>query len=156
MLELRPWWLQRMPTGPRPLQEKLVLFWHGHFATSVQKVKFAYFMFRQDQAFRQNASGSWRGLLAAVTEDRALLILLVHAQSRRTHPNENYAREVMELFAVGEGNYTEKDVLEAARAFTGLSLDRMQQKPVYRPALHDPGVKTVLGKTGNLDWKDVL
>jgi uncharacterized protein (DUF1800 family) len=156
ILDLRGWWLQRMATGSRPLQEKLTLFWHGHFATSAQKVKNAYFMYLQNETFRKNASGNWLQILKDVTCDPAMLLWLDQAQSRKQHPNENYAREVMELFALGEGHYTEKDVTEAARAFTGLTLDRLNQKAVYRPFQHDTGTKTVLGRTGDLRWEDVL
>ena len=155
-VDLRGWWLNRMAHGPRPLQEKLTLFWHGHFATSIQKVKDSYLMYLQNETFRKHASGSWRDLLVEVTRDPAMLIWLDQTQSRKQNPNENYAREVMELFALGEGNYTEKDISEAARAFTGLVYDRLSQTSDYRPGLHDEGEKTVLGKTGKLDWQDVL
>ena len=156
VIELRGWWLERMAKGPRPLQEKLTLFWHGHFATSVEKVKDGYLMYLQNETFRRHASGNWLDLLKAVTKDPAMLVWLDQAQSRKQQPNENYAREVMELFALGEGHYTEKDITEAARAFTGLAYNRLEQESIYRPAQHDDGVKTVLGKTGNLDWEDVL
>jgi uncharacterized protein (DUF1800 family) len=156
MVELRGWWLARMAKGPRPLQEKLTLFWHGHFATSVQKVKDAYFMYLQNETLRRHASGNWLAMLKDVTKDPAMLIWLDQAQSRKQQPNENYAREVMELFALGEGHYTEKDITEAARAFTGLVLNRLEQSSDYRPAAHDGGEKTVLGSTGRLDWEDVL
>ena len=156
LLELRGWWLQRMAKGPRPFQEKMVLFWHGHFATSIEKVRDPYLMWRQNELFRRLATDQWLRLLVEVAKDPAMLIWLDQAQSRKQHPNENFAREVMELFALGEGHYTEKDVTEAARAFTGWSYDRFEQKFVERPFLHDDGVKTVLGKTGNLNGYDVL
>lgn len=156
MIELRGWWLQRMAQGPRPLQEKMVLFWHGHFATSFEKVRDAYLMWRQNELFRRLATGNWLQLLVEVAKDPAMLLWLDQAQSRKQHPNENFARELMELFALSEGHYTEKDVTEAARALTGWSYDRVEQKFVERPALHDEGVKTVLGKTGNLNGYDVL
>ena len=156
LVELRGWWLQRMAKGSRPLQEKLVLFWHGHFATSVQKVKDAYLMWLQNDTFRRHAAGSWLALLEDVSRDPAMLVWLDQAQSRREHPNENYAREVMELFALGEGHYSEKDVTEAARAFTGWSYNRLTQQFVNNRFQHDPGSKTVLGKTGNLNGSDVL
>ncbi|PYL00372.1 MAG: hypothetical protein DME19_05295 [Verrucomicrobia bacterium] len=156
LLELRGWWLERMAKGPRPLQEKLTLFWHGHFATSVQKVKDAYFMWLQNQTLRRHAMGNWLQLLTAVAKDPAMLIWLDQAESRKEHPNENFAREVMELFALGEGHYTEKDVTEAARALTGWALNRVQQKFEYRSAIHDPGIKTVLGRSGNLTGSDVI
>lgn len=156
VLELRGWWLERMVQGARPLQEKLTLFWHGHFATSALKVRNAYFMYLQNETFRQHASGNWLELLTAMAKDPAMLIWLDQAQSRKEHPNENFAREVMELFALGEGHYTEKDVTEAARALTGFSLSRETQEFMYRPYFHDNGTKTVLGQTGELDGYDVL
>ena len=156
MSELRGWWLQRMASGPRPLQEKLTLFWHGHFATSVEKVREAYFMWRQNELFRRLATGNWLQLLVEAGKDPAMLIWLDQAQSRKDHPNENFAREVMELFALGEGHYTEKDITEAARALTGWSLDRAAEKFVYRPNFHDEGAKTVLGRTGKLGAEEVL
>ncbi|MBI4658325.1 MAG: DUF1800 domain-containing protein [Verrucomicrobia bacterium] len=156
LLELRQWWLQRMAKGPRPLQEKLTLFWHGHFATSFQKVRDAYLMWLQNETFRRHAHANWLEMLTAVSKDPAMLLWLDQAQSRREHPNENFAREVMELFALGEGHYTEKDVTEAARALTGWSYDRAAQVFVNRPRFHDPGEKTVLGRTGDLKGEEVL
>jgi uncharacterized protein (DUF1800 family) len=153
---LRQWWLQRMTTGPRPLQEKLVLFWHGHFATSAQKVKDAFLVFKQNEVFRRDGAGDWLTLLTAVSKDPAMLVWLDQAQSKKQHPNENFAREVMELFALGEGNYTEKDITEAARAFTGWSYDRLNQEFIYRRNQHDEGVKTIFRKTGNFAGDDVL
>lgn len=156
MLELRAWWLKRMASGPRPLQEKLTLFWHGHFATSVDKVRDAYLMWRQNELFRRLASGNWEEMLLFVGKDPAMLVWLDQAQSRKQHANENFAREVMELFALGEGHYTEKDVTEAARALTGWSYDRAHQKFIERPNWHDQGEKTIFGKTGNFDGDDFL
>jgi uncharacterized protein (DUF1800 family) len=156
MLTLRGWWLSRMASGPRPFQEKMVLFWHGHFATSVEKVREAYLMWRQNDLFRRHATGNWLELLVEVAKDPAMLVWLDQAQSRKEHPNENFAREVMELFALGEGHYTEKDIAEAARALTGWSYDRPHQKFVERPFTHDRGQKTILGKTGNFDGQDFL
>ncbi len=154
--ELRGWWLHRMANGPRPFQEKMVLFWHGHFATSAQKVRDAYLMWRQNELFRRLATGHWLELLLEVAKDPAMLLWLDQAQSRKEHPNENFAREVMELFALGEGHYTEKDVTEAARALTGWSYDRAAQKFVERPNWHDGGTKTIFGRTGNFQGEDVL
>jgi len=156
MMELRGWWLQRMAKGPRPLQEKMTLFWHGHFATSVEKVRDAYLMWRQNELFRRLATGSWSQMLIMTAQDPAMLVWLDQAQSKKEHPNENFAREVMELFTLGEGHYTEKDITEAARALTGWTYDRNHQKFIDRPNQHDDGVKTILGRTGNLDGKDFL
>ncbi len=141
LMELRGWWLNRMVKGPRPFQEKMVLFWHGHFATSFDKVRNAYYMWRQNELFRRLATGNWQELLTFAGKDPAMLIWLDQAESRRPHANENFAREVMELFSLGIGNYTETDVTEGARALTGWSLDRLNQEFIYRPVFHDNGAK---------------
>ena len=156
MQELRGWWLQRMARGPRPFQEKMVLFWHGHFATSVEKVRNPYYMWRQNELFRRLATGNWQQLLTDAGQDPAMLVWLDQAQSRKDHPNENFAREVMELFALGEGHYTEHDIGEAARALTGWSLEPQEQKYIYRPFIHDNGDKTIFGQTGNFDGDDFI
>jgi uncharacterized protein (DUF1800 family) len=156
LIELRGWWLNRMATGPRPFQEKMVLFWHGHFATSFDKVRDAYFMWRQNELFRRLGTDYWLRLLTEAGKDPAMLIWLDQAQSRKEHPNENYAREVMELFSLGEGHYTEKDVTEGARALTGWSLDRQTEQFIYRPFFHDNNDKTFLGLTGNLNGDDMM
>jgi uncharacterized protein (DUF1800 family) len=156
MIELRGWWLNRMAKGPRPFQEKMVLFWHGHFATSVIKVQSPYYMWRQNELFRRLATGNWLELLTLAGKDPAMLIWLDQALSRKPHANENYAREVMELFTLGEGHFTEKEMTEAARALTGWSLDRQTENYIYRPAIHDNGNKTFFGLTGNLNGDDVM
>lgn len=156
MVELRGWWLERMAKGPRPFQEKMTLFWHGHFATSVDKVREAYYMWRQNELFRRLATDNWLRLLIETGKDPAMLVWLDQAESRKEHPNENFAREVMELFSLGEGHYTEKDVTEGARSLTGWSLDRANQRFIYRPNFHDNGQKTFLGLSGNLTGEDVL
>jgi uncharacterized protein (DUF1800 family) len=156
MLELQHDWLQEMATGSRPLREKLTLFWHGHFATSAVKVRDPYLMWCQNDLFRQRGAGSWRDLLGAVTRDPAMLLWLDQAQSKPGHPNENYARELLELFTLGEGHYTERDVTEAARALCGLTLDRLTQEPAFRKRLQVPGDKTFLGRTGPLGVDEVL
>ncbi|MCU0771718.1 MAG: DUF1800 domain-containing protein [Verrucomicrobia bacterium] len=155
-VELQGWWLQRMATTRRPLQEKLTLFWHGHFATSFVKVRDAHLMLRQNDLFRRHATGPWLELLVDVARDPAMLLWLDQAQSRKQHPNENFARELMELFTLGEGHYTEKDVTEAARAFTGWGYDRVRQQFSWRPMQHDDETKTVLGVEGPLDGNDVI
>lgn len=156
IIELRGWWLERMAKGPRPLQEKMVLFWHGHFATSVEKVREAYLMWRQNELFRRLATANWLDMLIEVAQDPAMLVWLDQAQSRKEHPNENFAREVMELFALGEGHYTEKDISESARALTGWSYDRLAQKFINRSFWHDNGEKVIFGKRGNFDGEDFL
>ncbi|MEM1060166.1 MAG: DUF1800 domain-containing protein [Verrucomicrobiota bacterium] len=156
MTDLRQWWLERMAYGPRPLQEKLVLFWHGHFATSQEKVRNAFYMYRQNEVFRQHAKGPWLEMLTAVSKDPAMLLWLDGARSNRKHPNENFAREVMELFALGEGHYSEDDIREAARAFTGWSIDRGKQDYVWRQRAHDAGSKTFFGQRGKFKGEDIL
>jgi uncharacterized protein (DUF1800 family) len=156
IIELRGWWLNRMANGTRPFQEKMTLFWHGHFATSALKVRDAYLMWRQNDLFRREGMGNWLRFLIAVGKDPAMLIWLDGAQSRKQHPNENFAREVMELFTLGEGHYTEHDVIQAARALTGWSYDRVNQEFIERPYWHDRGLKTIFGQTGDFDGEDFL
>jgi len=155
-LALREWWFREMLATPSPLTERMTLFWHGHFATSQRKVRSPRLVYRQNALLRRHALGNFGRLLGAVSKDPAMLVYLDNAGSRRQSPNENFAREVMELFTLGEGNYSEKDVKEAARAFTGWSLDRDTGEFRYRPFFHDGGVKTVLGHKGRLDGEDVL
>ena len=155
-LELREWWLREMLVTPSPLTEKMTLFWHNHFATSQQKVRSGQLMYRQNVLLRREALGNFGALLHAVAKDPAMLIYLDNAGSRRQAPNENFAREVMELFTLGEGHYGERDIKEAARAFTGWSLDRDTLEFTFRRMWHDGGEKTVLGRSGRFDGDQVL
>jgi uncharacterized protein (DUF1800 family) len=154
--ELRAWWLREMVSTPSPLTERMTLFWHNHFATSQQKVRSVQLMYRQNVLLRKEALGNFSTLLRGIAKDPAMLVYLDNAGSRRQAPNENFAREVMELFTLGEGHYTEHDIKEAARAFTGWSLDRETGEFTYRRIWHDYGEKTVFGRTGRLDGDDVL
>jgi uncharacterized protein (DUF1800 family) len=154
--ELRAWWLHEMLVSPSPLTERMTLFWHNHFATSQQKVRVGQLMYRQNVLLRREALGNFAALLHAIARDPAMLVYLDNAGSRRQAPNENFAREVMELFTLGEGRYGEQDVKEAARAFTGWSLDRDSGEFVYRRAWHDAGEKTVLGRSGRFDADAVI
>ena len=157
---MKAWWLREMLETPNPLTERMVLFWHNHFATSQQKVVSALAMWRQHQQFRSNALGNFATMLHAIGRDPAMLVYLDAANSRREAPNENFAREVMELFTLGEatqgGNYTEQDIKEVARAFTGWSVDREDFSYRYRGAAHDIFSKTILGKVGFFDGDDAL
>ncbi len=150
---LRGIWLYRMIHTPRPLLERMTLFWHDHFATSIVKVVQPGPMQRQNALFRAHALGDFKAMLAAIGKDPAMLVWLDATASRRAKPNENYAREVMELFTLGRGRYTEGDIREAARAFTGrfVSGDRFSELP----GQHDDGPKTILGKTGKFSGDDV-
>ena len=154
--ELREWWFREMLTTASPLAEKMTLFWHNHFATSQQKVRFTPLVYRQNLLLRRNALGNFGTMLREMGRDPAMLVYLDGANSRKEQPNENFAREVMELFTLGEGNYSEKDIKEAARAFTGWSVDRESGEFMFRRAIHDYGNKTVLGKTGNFDGDQVF
>jgi uncharacterized protein (DUF1800 family) len=155
-LELRGWWLEEMLATPSPLTERMTLFWHNHFVSSQQKVKLAQLMYRQNVTLRAHALGHFGDLLHAIARDPAMVIYLDSAQNRKGAPNENFARELMELFTLGEGNYGEQDIKDAARAFTGWSLDRDSGRFVFRRFVHDYGSKTVLGRSGYFDGDDVL
>jgi uncharacterized protein (DUF1800 family) len=150
------WWIGRMVSTPRPLEEKLVLFWHGHFTSGFREVKSSWAMRRQNELFRQMGAGNFRDLVVAVTYDPAMILYLNTQQNRKGQPNENYARELMELFTLGTGHYGEGDIREAARAFTGISIDPLAESGRMRPRLHDDGEKTVLGVRGRLGPEEVI
>lgn len=154
--ELREWWFREMLTTPTPLTEKMTLFWHNHFATSQQKVRYGQLMYRQNVLLRKHALGNFGALLKDIARDPAMVVYLDSVQNRRGQPNENFAREVMELFTVGEGQYSEQDIKEVARAFTGWSLDRDTGQFMFRRMLHDGGSKKVLGRSGPFDGDAVL
>jgi uncharacterized protein (DUF1800 family) len=156
ILDLRRWWLERMMNGPAPLLEKMTLFWHGHFATSVQKVQHGYWMWLQNDTLRRNALGNFRMLVENISRDPAMMIYLDLRQSQKEHPNENWARELMELFTVGIGNYTEQDIRESARAFTGYRLDLTTQQFRFAPFQQDRGPKTFMGNTGPFNGDDII
>ncbi|MDE1171666.1 MAG: DUF1800 domain-containing protein [Verrucomicrobium sp.] len=156
MVQLHEWWLERMRTTGRPLQEKMTLFWHGLFATSHTKVRNPLLMWQQNEAFRQRAVGQWNDLLLAMAQSPAMLLWLDGNQSKKGAPNENFAREVMELFTLGEGHYTEQDIKESARAFTGWHTDAFTGKFYAIPAQFDKGRKTYLGQTGNFSGEEVI
>jgi hypothetical protein len=146
---LKAWWVYRMLFGPDPLIERLTLLWHNHFATSNLKVENLAAMRRQNELFRKLGRGPFGVLLSAVAHDPALLVWLDAPSNRKGHPNENLARELMELFSMGVGHYTEADVKEAARALTGWSLD--DEAFVEIAVRHDAGEKRILGHAG--PWK---
>ncbi len=148
------WWAQRMLVTPRPLQEKMALFWHGHFATSEEKVRDVRKMLRQNMLFREKGNGSFRDLLIGVAQDPAMLTFLDAGVNVKGAPNENFAREIMEMFTLGVGHYSEQDIREAARAFTGWNAQDLRF--TIDPARHDDGVKRVLGREGPLNGIDVI
>lgn len=145
-------WLENMVDSDQQLREKMAFFWHGHFASRNLNV---FFQQQLLDVIRQNALGNFRDLLHEVSKSAAMLNFLNANQNRKDHPNENFAREVMELFTMGRGNYTENDIKEAARAFTGWGAN-IKGEFVFRKFTHDAGNKTVLGKTGNFDGDNVL
>lgn len=155
-LALKAWWYAEMLATPSPLTERLTLFWHGHFTSSLQKVGHSAALYRQNLLFRREAAGNFGRLLHAVARDPAMLAYLDAAASRRDRPNENFARELLELFTLGEGHYTELDVKAAARAFTGWSVDPATGLFRARPADHDPGPKTFLGRSGRFDGAGII
>lgn len=178
--ELRAWWLARMARTPRPLGEKMTLFWHGHFTTEARKVRAPRLLYQQNHFLRQNATGNFRTLLLGIARDPAMLRYLDNNVNRRGRPNENFARELLELFTMGIGSYTETDVKEAARAFTGwtfglpggedaagmpranrMQLLRLLSEEVapefrFRERLHDDGPKTFLGRTGAFEGEAII
>jgi len=150
---LTDWWVNLLHTSAASLQEHLALFWHNHFATSNDKVRRPSFMLGQNQLFRTMGAGKFVDLLVAVSKDPAMLIWLDNATNVKAHPNENWARESMELFSIGLGNYTETDVREAARACTGWTLS-YDGVVAFDPTRFDSGTKTLLGQTGNFGLDD--
>jgi hypothetical protein len=156
VVQLRAWWLYTMLESGHPLREKLTLFWHNHFATSHAKVRSTKLMFEQNATLRKHALGKFRPFLLDMSKDTAMLVWLDSNQNIAGAPNENYAREVMELFSLGVGNYSEKDIQEAARAFTGWHHDPEVTHFEYNEGVHDPGPKTILKQSGNFGGEDVV
>lgn len=154
--DLKAWWLKEMRATPTPLTEVMTLFWHNHFASSLTKVQAPALLYRQNRLLRRHALGNFAALLRAVARDPAMLLYLDNARSRREAPNENFARELFELFTLGEGHYTERDVKEAARAFTGWSVDPASGTFRFRARWHDGGEKQILGRRGTFDGDDVI
>ena len=157
--DLQAWWLEEMLHSPEPLREMMTLFWHNHFATSFHKVRDSSLMALQNHTLRENALEPFGKLLKAMSEDKALLLYLDAQQNHKDHPNENFARELMELFTLGVGHYTEKDIKETARALTGFMPIFNNQKSrvfIFNPLIQDTTNKTVLGETGNFDKKDII
>jgi len=151
------WWLLRMVYTTRPLQEKLTLFWHGILTSAVSKVSQRYLntLLAQNEFLRANATSTYDVLLKGISRDPAMMVWLDLQTSTKAHPNENFARELQELFSLGIGNYSEDDVREVARALTGYQLDK-DRHFVYNAKQHDDGSKTYLGQTGNWSGDDII
>lgn len=149
-------WYEKMINTQSPLTEKMTIFWHNHFVSSLKKVKRADWMYQQISLLRSQSLGNFAYLLEHITIDPAMLKYLDGVKNNADSPNENYAREVMELFTLGQGNYTEKDIKEVARALTGLKINQQTGTFRFAKRKHDYGVKTILGTTGNFGYKDVI
>jgi len=154
--EMERWWFQRLVETPRPLEEKLTLFWHGHFATGYRSIENSYHMYLQNMFFRQNAMGNFKeDLVRGIIHDPAMIKYLNNDQNRKSAPNENLARELMELFTLGEGEgYTEDDIKEGARCLTGYTVE--DDEFVFRTQQHDTGTKRIFGRSGNYDGDDFV
>ncbi len=154
--ELKSWWSNEMRSTDSQLTEMLVLFWHNHFTSSLEKVRFPVLLFRQQELFRLEAGGSFANLLKNIWQDPAMILYLDTQSNRKGAPNENFARELLELFTLGVGNYTEQDIREAARAFTGYQVDKATGKVTFKPKRHDAGQKTFLGQSGPFLGADII
>ncbi|WP_456381721.1 DUF1800 domain-containing protein [Hydrogenimonas sp.] len=155
-LELKVWWYRQMIASDRQLVEWMTRFWHGHFTSELKKVKWPGLMFRQNRLFREHALGNFKTLLHAVAKDGAMMIYLDTVRNRKNHPNENFARELLELFTLGEGHYSENDIKNAARAFTGWGLDRRTGTFRFRSKHHDDGMKIFLGEKGRFGGEEII
>ena len=149
------WWAEQLLVDRAPLRERMTLFWHGVLTTQATKVKDSYLLIQQNQLLRKHALGNYGELLRGILRDPAMLVYLDNAASDKDHPNENLARELLELFSLGEGNYSEQDVSEVARALTGNGYERGEGF-AFSPRRHDEGRKTVLGIEGRHDANDVV
>jgi uncharacterized protein (DUF1800 family) len=152
---IQSWWLNRMVNTSRPLEEKMTLFWHNHFATAISKVENPYLMYLQNEFLRANALGNFKDLLLGITSDPAMLIWLDGNHNSKGSPNENYAREIMEVFSTGRGPYTEDDVKAGARAFTGYTVNKNGTSSFIQRN-HDNGSKTYLGQVGYFGPEDIV
>jgi len=150
------WWLERMIVTSTPLREKLALLLHSQFPTSWSKVGWAYMMYVQNQIFRTLGPGNFETLVQAVAKDPAMLIWLDADTSHRDDPNQNFARELMERFTLGAGNYTQEDVVQSARCFTGWELDNVSGEFFFNPYDNDDGIKVFLGRTGRFTGEDIV
>jgi len=155
-LTLVSWWYREMAATPSPLTERMTLFWHNHFTSSFRKVRSPLLLYRQNVTLRRYALDNFRVLTHAMAQDPAMVVYLDNVRNRRGKPNENFARELLELFTLGEGRYSERDIKEAARAFTGWSLDRQTGAFRFRSRLHDAGAKHFMGRTGRFNGDAII
>ncbi|RLA84224.1 MAG: hypothetical protein DRG78_02065 [Epsilonproteobacteria bacterium] len=154
-MKMKKWWVNKLMTTQTPFLEKMVLFWHSHFTSSLIKVRQPALMYQQNQLFRKYAFGNFGDLLHAIIEDPAMLIYLDNRGNRKKHPNENFARELLELFTLGEGNYSEKDIKALAKALTGYSLDKNMNFR-FKKKIHDKSKKRFLEYYGNYNAHQLI
>ena len=153
---LQKWWVKHLLETKSPFLERMTLFWHNHFPSSIKKTTQASMLYKQNLMLRKNAFGNYGQMLHNIARDPAMLLYLDGHVSTKDEPNENFARELLELFTIGIGNYRENDMREAARAFTGWSIDERNGLYRFNPGQHDNGVKTFLGKRGNFKGEDII
>lgn len=153
---VREWWLRRMVITPRPFEEKMTLFWHGHFTSGFKDVKNWRMIYDQNELLRSHCVGKFEPFLMAISTDSAMLEFLDNSSNQKNKPNENYARELMELFTMGVNTYTENDIKEAARALTGWRVTKSGGEGTFQSRQHDGGEKEFLGKKGNFELKDIV
>ena len=153
-VELGEWWIDQIFYNPTSIKEQMTLFWHDHFATSIMTVKYTPAMYHQNRVLRENALGNFKELITMMTLDPAMMVWLDNMENRVGAINENFSRELLELFTMGEGNYTQQDVMEGARGLTGYQTDGLNT--YFNPNRFDDGVKTFLGQTGNFDTYDII
>jgi len=155
-INLQKWWVKHLLATRSPFLERMTLFWHNHFPSSIEKTTQASMLHKQNLNLRKNAFGNFGQMLHDIARDPAMLLYLDGYISTKEEPNENFARELLELFTVGLGHYSENDMREAARAFTGWGIDDRSGRFVFRAADHDNGTKTFLGKRGNFKGEDII
>ncbi|WP_372365455.1 DUF1800 family protein [Candidatus Uabimicrobium sp. HlEnr_7] len=155
-VHLKMWWFKQMITTDSPFTERMVLFFHNHFTSSFKKVKFPYLLYKQNMLFRKYITGNFRELTQMIAKDPAMILYLDNQTNRKDKPNENFARELLELFTLGEGNYTEQDIKQGARAFTGWMVNKKNGLFQFNKRQHDDGEKTFMDKSGNFNGSDII
>ena len=153
---LTSWWLKQICNTQQPLVERMTIFWHGHFTTDANKVVWPQFVYQQNQFFREHALGNFADMLYGIIRDPAMLKYLDVTKNTKISVNENFARELLELFTLGEGHYSETDIIDTARAFTGWGIDFSKGEFSFNDENHDGGVKIFLGRKGNLNGDDII
>lgn len=154
--KLKSWWFQQCINSSSPFSERMTLFWHNHFTSSLQKVRWPPYMYQQNALLRRYALGNFRELLHKIVKDPAMIIYLDNISNRKNKPNENFARELLELFTLGEGHYSEQDIKQAAKAFTGWKINRSTAQFRFAPKQHDFGYKRFLGRSGEFSGEQII